>query len=252
MGSSYTGDEDDSSFCYSLAAVTNGVQRILAWGVHVFTACGAVAGTLALLATLRGEWPAAMLLMLVGLFIDAVDGMLARRLEVTRWAARIDGRRLDDIVDYLNYVIVPAVFLVATGLLPHWAWTLPPVLASAYGFSQVAAKTEDHFFLGFPSYWNVVALYSFLLDVEPLTCTLWVTGLSCLVFVPWRYVYPSRLRSHRASTFLGAIACFVLVGVSAVAPDLANTFYLVEISLLFPVWYMGLSWHLGGFRLRAS
>lgn len=126
------------------------------------------------------------------------------------------------------------------------------MLAIAYGFSQVAAKTEDHFFLGFPSYWNVVALYSFLLDVEPLTCTLWVVGLSVLVFVPWRYVYPSRLRSQRAATFLGSIACFVLVGVSVVAPELAKTLYLVEISLLFPVWYLWLSWRLGGLRWQAS
>ncbi len=230
----------------------DGVRRILAWGVHVFTACGAVAGTLALIAILEGAWSTALLLMLLGLFIDAVDGMLARRLEVRRLAARIDGRRLDDIVDYLNYVIVPVVFLVATGLLPHWAWTIPPVLASAYGFSQVAAKTEDHYFLGFPSYWNVVAIYSFLLDLEPLTCTLWVVVLSGLVFVPWRYVYPTQLRSHRAATLALSLACLLLVGVSILAPDSAETLHLVEISLLFPVWYMWLSWHLGGFRLRAG
>ncbi|MBW2269786.1 MAG: CDP-alcohol phosphatidyltransferase family protein [Deltaproteobacteria bacterium] len=227
----------------------DGVRRILAWGVHLFTACGAVTGTLALVATLQEAWTAALLLMLLGLFIDAVDGMLARRLEVRRFAARIDGRRLDDIVDYLNYVIVPAVFLVATGLLPHWAWTIPPVLASAYGFSQVAAKTEDDFFLGFPSYWNVLAIYSFLLGVEPLTCTLWVVVLAGFVFIPWRYAYPSRLRSHRASTFAGAMACFALVGVSVLAPERAATLHLVEISLLFPVWYVWLSWQLGGFRL---
>lgn len=190
-----------------------------------------------------------MLLMLVGLFIDAVDGMLARRLDVKTHAARIDGRRLDDIVDYLNYVIVPVVFLVATGLLPHWAWTIPPVLASAYGFSQVAAKTADNFFLGFPSYWNIVALYAYLLPVEPITCVLWVVGLSAFVFVPWRYVYPTRLRSHKGMTIAGCIASFALVVFSVLAPKIGADLYLVEISLIFPSFYMWLSWHLGGFRI---
>ena len=218
--------------------------------MHLFTASGAVAGTGALVACVAGAWTPALLLMLAGLFIDAVDGMLARRLEVGRYAARIDGRRLDDIVDFLNYTIVPAVFLVSTGLLPHWAWTLPPVLASTYGFSQVDAKTDDDFFLGFPSYWNVLAIYAFLLDVGSGAVLAWVLVLSVFVFVPWRYVYPSRLRTHRAPTFAGAIACFALVAVGVLAPEWAARFRLVEISLLFPAWYVGLSWHLGGFRLR--
>ena len=69
------------------------------------------------------------------------DGALARKVGVSRVLPGFDGRRLDDLVDFLNYVIVPAVFLVATGLLPHWAWAAAPVLASAYGFSHVQAKT---------------------------------------------------------------------------------------------------------------
>ena len=228
------------------------MRAILAWGVHVFTAAGALVGALALLAIADGAWRSAVLWMLVALAIDALDGMLARRADVQRHAARLDGRRLDDIVDFLNYAIVPVVFLVATGLLPSPAWAAAPIFASAYGFAQVDAKTEDDFFLGFPSYWNVLAIYSFLLDVEPLTCTLWVVVLSVFVFVPWRYVYPSRLRSHRALTFLGSIACFVLVGISVLAPEWAQRLYLVEISLLLPVWYMWLSWQLGGFRLRVG
>lgn len=230
----------------------DGVRRILAWGVHLFTACGAVAGASALVAIDRGAWRPAMLLMLAGLFIDAVDGMLARRLEVGRYAPRLDGRRLDDIVDYLNYVIVPVVFLVATGLLPHWAWCVAPVLASAYGFAQVTAKTEDDFFLGFPSYWNVLALYCFLLDVEPATATSLVVLLSLGVFVPWKYVYPSRLRVHRAPTFALAIACFAAVAVSVLDPERGRALHLVQLSLIFPAWYLWLSWRLGSLARAAA
>ena len=242
----------DSSFCYCKAAVANGIRRILAWGVHLFTASGAVAGAGALIAVLHEQWALAMLLMLAGLFIDSVDGMLARRVGVAEWAARIDGRRLDDIVDYLNYVIVPAVFLVATGLLPHWAWSIMPVLASAYGFSQVEAKTEDDFFQGWPSYWNVLAIYCFLLDVDPRICTGLVAVLSIFVFVPWRYVYPSRLTTQRGTTAFGALISFSMVTVAIVEPELAKRLRLLEISLLFPVWYIWLSWRLGGFRIERA
>lgn len=230
--------------------MTDGLRRILAWGVHLFTASGAVVGAGALIAIDRAEWATALLLMLAGLFIDAVDGMMARRVGVKEFASRVDGRRLDDIVDYLNYVIVPVVFLVATGLLPYWAWAIPPVLASAYGFSQTDAKTEDNFFLGWPSYWNVLAIYCFLLGVDPSTCLALVLVLSVFVFVPWRYVYPSRLRTHRKPTFLGALGAFLLVGVAVIAPKLGARLYLVEISLLFSVWYVWLSWKLGGFRIE--
>jgi phosphatidylcholine synthase len=83
----------------------------------------------------------------------------------------IDGRRLDDIVDYLNYVVVPAVFMASAGSLVHWSFAAAPILASAYGFAQTEAKTDDHYFLGFPSYWNVVAIYLWGLDVGPAVGT---------------------------------------------------------------------------------
>jgi len=228
------------------------VRRILAWGVHLFTACGAVVGAGALVAIANGAWTTALLLMLAGLFIDAVDGMLARSLDVDHQAPRIDGRRLDDIVDYLNYVIVPVVFMVATGLLPHWAWAVAPVLASAYGFSQVAAKTEDDFFLGFPSYWNVLAIYLFLMQASPTTSTVFVAVLSVGVFVPWKYVYPSKLRSHRAPTFALAILCFAAVSWTVLDPELGRSLHLVELSLVFPAWYLWLSWRLGGLARKTA
>jgi len=137
----------------------------LALGVHGLTASGAVVGVAALLAIGAQDFSLAALLMLVALFIDSVDGTLARAARVKEVLPRFDGRRLDDMVDYLNYVIVPCVFLVAGGLLPHWWAAAPPIPASAYGFSQVDAKTEDDFFLGFPSYWNVIAIYAWLLEV---------------------------------------------------------------------------------------
>ncbi len=218
----------------------------LAWGVHLFTASGAVLAAVALFATMGGGYGAAALLMLAALFIDSVDGTLARRVDVAKVVPNIDGRRLDDIVDFLNYAIVPTVFLLAIGALPHWALSALPVLASAYGFSQQDAKTEDDFFLGWPSYWNVVAIYVWLLDVGALAATCWVVLFTLAVFVPLKYVYPSKLRVWRVPTVTLALAWGALLVAAIVFPERTRAFRLVEISLLFPAYYMALSAWLGG------
>ncbi len=224
------------------------MRVVLAWGVHLFTAGGAVAGAAGLLAIADRDWDEAILWMLVALIVDSVDGVLARKVGVARLIPGFDGRRLDDMVDFLNYVIVPAVFLVATGLLPHPAWASVPILASAYGFGQVDAKTEDDFFLGFPSYWNVLAIYAWLLGITPAACTAWLIALAVLVFVPLKYIYPSKLRVLRRPTFLLAAFCLAAVVWSVLDPETAGRLHLLELSLLFPVWYVGLSFALGGWH----
>jgi phosphatidylcholine synthase len=227
-------------------------RKAAAWGVHAFTASGAVVGALALLAIATGNPARAALLMLVGLFIDSVDGTLARKVGVSRVLPQVDGRRLDDIVDYLNYVIVPAVFLAWTGLLVHWSVAALPVLASAYGFSHTEAKTDDDFFLGWPSYWNVVALYLWLLGVGPWAGTAWVCLFAVLVFVPIKYVYPSRMPVLRRSTNAVAGLWMLVLAFAVLAPERADRLHLVEISLVFPAWYLLLSFRYGGLARRPS
>jgi phosphatidylcholine synthase len=228
------------------------MRPIVAWGIHLFTACGAVVGAWALLCITAGAWRGALLLMLLALAIDAVDGMMARAVGVEELVPSVDGRRLDDVVDFLNYAIVPVVFLVAAGLLPHWAWAAPPVLASAYGFSQIDAKTPDHFFLGFPSYWNVVAIYAWLLEMPAGVCAALVAGLSVLVFVPLKYVYPTRLRVWRRTTYALTLLCALTLVYALWDPARARALHLVELSLLFPAWYLWLSFRVGGLRRPAA
>ena len=221
---------------------------VAAWGVHAFTASGAVVGAAALVAIASGDLVRAALLLLVALVIDCVDGSLARRVGVASVLPHVDGRRLDDIVDYLNYVIVPAVFLVAAGSVPHWGWAALPVLSSAYGFSQPDAKTEDDFFLGWPSYWNVVALYLWLLDISAPAGTAWVCLFTVLIFVPIKYVYPSHMPVLRRSTNALAGVWVLAMGAAVIWPERTRAIHLLEISLAFPAWYMLLSFWLGGVR----
>lgn len=220
----------------------------LAWGVHLLTASGAVVGALALIAILEGSFTLAGILMMLGLGIDSIDGTLARRARVEQLIPRVDGRRLDDIVDFLNFVIVPVVFMVASGHLSSSAWAVAPILASAYGFSQHDSKTEDHFFLGWPSYWNVVALYLWLLDLTPGAGTLWVIGFSIAIFIPITYVYPSQLRVLRRTTNLAGLAWGLLLTATILFPIWANETGATRISLIYPAYYLALSFWLGNLR----
>ena len=227
--------------------------RILAYCVHLFTASGAALGLFALIAIASGRLDAAALMMLAALFVDGVDGTLARAARVSVHTPEINGRRLDDIVDYLNFTIVPAVFLWGAESVVHPAWLATPVLASAYGFSREDAKTDDDFFLGFPSYWNILALYLWLLEIEPQTGTAWVAALSIAVFVPIKYLYPTKVEpmSLRVWLGIGAVLWTAALAVCVAWPDASAPYFLLELSLLYPAWYMWLSATRGGFVRKA-
>ena len=161
-----------------------GAGRIaLAWAVHFYTACGAVTALVSLCAIAAGRIPEAMWWLYVAVFIDATDGTAARAVKVKQVLPQFDGAKLDDIVDYLTFVLVPIFFLLQTGLLAGTPGVLAAgaaVLASAYRFCSADAKTPDAFFTGFPSYWNIVGLYFYVFELPPAACAA-VTGL--LVFL---------------------------------------------------------------------
>lgn len=171
-------------------------RRLAAWSVHLYTASGAVFGLLTLNAISGRAFIAAFWTMCAAIVIDASDGLLARRVGTKAAAPQVDGALLDNIVDYLNYAITPAFFLLESDLLPH-GLRLPSaalvVLASAYQFAQSEAKTADHFFKGFPSYWNIVVFYLFIWQSPPPINFLLILVLAALTFVPIKYLYPSRL-----------------------------------------------------------
>ncbi len=226
------------------------IGKIRSWSVHLLTASGAVFGFFALIAIATGHLGNAALLMLASLFVDSVDGTLARAARVTEHTPEINGRRLDDIVDYLNFVIVPVFFLWGAGSVTHAIWLIGPILASAYGFSREDAKTEDNFFLGFPSYWNILAIYLWLLSVSPLGGTIWVVALSIAVFVPMKYLYPSKVEPMSLRFWLG-VGALVWTGALIACvrwPEATAPLFVVEVSLIYPAWYMWLSITRGGFN----
>jgi len=218
-------------------------SRAAAWAVHAFTASGAVMGLAAIEATVQGEYRAAFLWMSAATAVDGVDGWLARLARVGEHARGLDGARLDDIVDYLTYVVAPAFLALRAGLLPaalDWTIAAAMLLSSAYGFSRTDAKSPDHFFTGFPSYWNVVVLYLYVLGLGPAVNAVVLAVLVALVFVPTGYVYPSRTPAWRVPTLvLGALWAALVAGITWMLP--AVTLALVYASLAFPLYYLALS-----------
>ncbi|KTD68356.1 MULTISPECIES: phosphatidylcholine synthase [Legionella] len=198
------------------------LQYVAAWSVHVFTASAACIGIFSLVKMYQHEYIFALWLMLITVVIDAVDGSLARLFNIKKILPKIDGALLDNIVDYLNYVITPCFFLlVRPGMLPptYSVFLIAAVsITSAYQFCQSDAKTPDHFFKGFPCYWNITILYMFIFNTSATTNAIILTILSILIFVPVKYVYPSRLDYLTESRILKVLmhVCSIIYAISSV------------------------------------
>lgn len=228
------------------------LRRFLAWCVHFYTATGLICAAAIAVLLVQPEadsyrW--AFVLMMIATVIDATDGTLARAVKVKEVLPGFDGRRLDDIIDFNTYTTLPLLLIWRAGVLPEGlSWCLLfPLLASAYGFSQVSAKTDDGYFLGFPSYWNLVALYLYILrPLEWLSLAL-ILLLSVMTFIPTRYLYPTqRGLINRVTNFFGAIWAGLLVWIlSRPLPNPVTdpfTISLTLASLSFPIYYMIASW----------
>jgi phosphatidylcholine synthase len=224
-------------------------RRCLGWMIHAFTTSGAFVGLLALWAINEQEYKSAFGLMGASIIIDAVDGILARRVKIKLAVPQIDGALLDNIVDFFTYTMVPAFFILVSNVVPAH-WQLPCVMAitfsSAYQFTQVDAKTSDHFFKGFPSYWNIVVFYLFFWQMNAWVNLAILFGLAVLSFVPIKYVYPSRLDylTHnpvlRISMLIATVVWgFATAGLLFIYPE-TNT-PLVFISMGYLILYVGIS-----------
>src|ERR1051325_2228662 len=221
-------------------------KRALAWSVHLFTATGAIWGFLTLIAIFEEQWRMAIVWIIVAMFVDGFDGMLARWFKVKEYAKGIDGGLLDNIIDYLYYFVVAAMILIkAPNLLPYgfaYAGAFSILLTSGYQFSQVDAKTDDqsYFFKGFPSVWNFLVIYMMLLGLNPWINLAALVLCNVLVFVPVKYLYPSRNNRLRRVT-LGFTYLYGAFGIWALLqyPDVSK--WVAPLSFIYVAYYAILS-----------
>jgi phosphatidylcholine synthase len=231
--------------------------RFLAWCVHLYTALGLLAAASIAKLLVQGgsqsfRWSFA--LMAFATFVDSTDGTLARKIKIKEVLPNFDGRKLDDITDFLTYTFLPLLLVWRANILPagtDWCLLLP-LLASAYGFCQSAAKTDDGYFLGFPSLWNVVAFYLYVLQVPPWGALGVVVALAALTFVPSRYLYTSQPGRMNVALNILALLWVPMLGwllwelpsaETLRTESTSETFRTVALtSLFYPALYMVASW----------
>lgn len=220
-GPAVVGEEPVAMTTKSLSPRPAG-RRTLAFAVHIFTASGAVCGLMALMAAVEGHWSIMFAWLGLALFVDGIDGTMARRAKVVEVLPRWSGDTLDLVVDYLTYCLVPAFAVASGGLMPFWLAMISSaaiLLTSALYFADTSMKTDDLYFQGFPAVWNVVVFYFFLVPLSPWAIAGIVAALSVLTFLPIKFVHPFRVVRLRLVT-LALLALWAVLAVVAVVEDM--------------------------------
>jgi phosphatidylcholine synthase len=234
---------------------SDSLARARAYAVHLLTASGVVAAFLAV-AELFDSAPDERVVfawLAVAVVIDAVDGPLARAWEVRRLAPDIDGRTIDDIVDYLTFTFIPLLLMWRMGWVPFApglagaVWIVPALMASVLGFANVAAKDEAAgYFRGFPSYWNIAAFYAGLAFHGLGETGQWLNGvvllaLAALTVSRVRFLYPNLTpRPWKLPVMLGAAAWLAMMLVMLLVYRRVPG-WVVAVSLVYPAFYVTLS-----------
>ncbi len=202
--------------------------------VHVLTASGIIPAILAIITTAQHRFEAAFWWLGLAFIIDGIDGPLARHFHVKEVLPRFCGERLDLIVDYFTYVVVPAFMVYQAQLVPEalkLAAALMMTLTSLYHFSDKESKTSDGYFVGFPAIWNLVVFYFFAVPVNPIAAFAVIFVLSGLTFVPLKWLHPVRVTAWRPVTFavmvLWAATAMIVTGQGFPASPLCQAMLIV-------------------------
>ena len=194
--------------------------RLKALSVHFLTATGAVLAMLAMLEAVQHDWSMMFVWLVAALWVDGIDGPLARRYDVHTHAPEFDGVLLDLIIDYLTYVFIPAYALYGSGLMDGWSgWVAIIVItyASALYFADTRMKTTDYSFSGFPGCWNMLILVLFALAPPWWVCLILVCVLAVAMFLPIKFVHPTRTARWRAITLPASLVWVILASWAALA-----------------------------------
>jgi len=218
-------------------------RKLLAWGVHIFTATGVIVGLLALVAIVNHDFRTALLLNFVAVLIDTVDGSLARIVRVKEVLPDVDGRMLDYVIDFTNDVIFSSLFLYESGLLPssvRLVCCAAILLVSCYHYTNLKAISDDFRFRGFPAMWNFVVFYIFVLGLDPFWNVVIVGVICFLHFTPIDFIYPTRTIRLKKLTFV-SVLLMAVVNVTILIQHPARNPTLLIVSLVIVGYLMAVS-----------
>jgi phosphatidylcholine synthase len=214
-------------------------QQVSAWLVHFYTICGGIIAIFGLFEFARGNTNSGFLLILLSHLVDGTDGALARKVRVWDALPNFDGAMVDNVIDVFSYMWIPVYVMWHEELLPHDIWLVVPIIATMYAYGQVDMKTEDNFFLGFPSLWEVVVLYLYFLHPVGWVAVLMVVIPGILTFIPLKFLYPSKNKFLQKPTLL-LVGVWVALWVVILLQEETSQL-LVWISLYCPAYYFATS-----------
>jgi len=221
-----------------------------AFSVHLLTASGSFLAFLSLVAASEENWTWMFCWLGLALFVDGIDGPIARRLHVKAVLPTWSGELLDNIIDYVTYVLIPAFALYQRGFMGEGLSFIAAaiiVVSSAIYYADTGMKTKENFFKGFPVVWNMVVFSLFVIQPGEWVSFGVVLVAGLLTFVPVHFLHPVRvvrLRGINLTVFLawcalGVVAIFqdmdaVPVVQAGIAATSAYLFVIGGIMQLFP------------------
>lgn len=211
-------------------------REVAAWGVHLYTITGGIIGMFALFEAARGKIENAFLLIILSHLIDATDGLMARAVRVWEVLPNFSGEMVDNLIDIFTYLWLPMFIIWTTDALPSDYWLILPVIAGMYAYGQVNMKTDDDFFLGFPTLWDAVSIYIVYLNPSEWLAVLIIVIPTVLSFIPLRYLYPSKNSFLSKPSWILALLWIALwIYILVEEPTNRN---LVVVSLFYPAFYL--------------
>lgn len=229
-------------------------RKLLAWGVHIFTASGVVIGLLALVAVVNRNWRGAFLWLFIAVLVDTVDGKLARAIRVKEVLPDVDGRMLDYVIDFTNDVIVPTLLVYTAGLVPSSMRLIccgAMVLVACYHYTNLKAITDDFRFRGFPAMWNFVVFYIFVLELDQIWNVVIIAVFCALHFIPIDFIYPTRTIRLKKLTF-SLVLVLAVVNLTILIQNPVRNTALLAVSLAIVGYLMVLSFYQTYLTLKTS
>jgi phosphatidylcholine synthase len=188
------------------------IDTLLAWSVHLLTCSGLIAGFLALICVFKNDETSAFLFLGLALLIDAVDGTLARKFKVSIFVKNIDGKMLDSVIDFFNYIIIPSVMIYWFKFVPSPFEIIIPsiiLIVSAISYSNNNLMTSDNFYKGFPCIWNILLFYLYLFDLSQVYDLFLISACILLKFIPMKFIHPLRVNKYRRYSAVFMVLWFI-------------------------------------------
>ena len=209
-------------------------MKFLSYSVHLFTVTGVIFSLLALIAAINKNLPLMFFYLASALFVDGIDGTLARKVDVKKYTPNINGEILDNIIDFLNYVFVPSFVIFWLEFVPKGSELIMSAIiltVSCYTFANNNIKTSDFYFSGFPALWNVVILYFYILNSDPLINLVIILFFAILTFIPIKFLHPFRVKRLRKTSLIFLLIWMISTVILLYYNHLSES--ILDISFLF-------------------